>query len=696
MSCDFFSVYELGKPLLGRIFLPEECESPGGAPVVVLSERIWRRELAADPRILGTVLVLNRHPFTVVGIAPDNFPGRLKGDFWFPYTAAATFFMGKDYFRDADTPWLTLEGRVRARSSRRDAESELRVIAGRQDRLQRDRETTLTVTDGSMLSELAVETPRLLWMAPLVLGALTLVLLLAGINVTVLLLSRAADRRREIAVRLAVGVGRGRLLRLLLVESLILASIAGTIGAVVAYQMPVAFTRLFPEAPFSRLTPDWTVLAYLGGITLLAGVVAGLAPALEAFRVDLAATLKGQDRGLGSGTRRWRLRDLLIGAQVALSLVLLIGAGIFVHGEQRMAASDPGFETHHVLVVGLRPTRHYDGPEAGAFFEALERRLRAERRIRSVGFASEPPYAVIDEDVSQGTEVRLPSEQNGGGRHVAVTVVSSEYFAALGIPIQRGRGFNPAEDNGREQAHGAVVSESFARLYWPNDNPLGKVVVTEDGASLEVVGVARDTKTERLGVAGAVQLYRTGSPRSFSQLLLVRFDGDVASVANAVRQAVRAGDPDLLADPQTLQFMIGQTASIVWKVASMVLMLGALAVTLAVVGIFGVVSFTVRRRTKELGIRRALGASQSQIVRMVVATGLRPIGAGIAAGLALSAAGSLVLEQTLKAMPLPVEPRDPWAFIAVSALLAATAVAAMLGPALRGARSDPNEALRQE
>jgi predicted permease len=694
VTCNFFSLYGLERPTLGRLFRPEECSNAGSDPVVVLSEELWRSRFQADPQIVGTEIQLNRQRFTVVGVTPKHFSGQLRGPgIWVPYAMEPRFFGGRDFFRNDSIPWLTFEGRLKRGQTRAGAQAELAVIARQQDRLQTGRKTTIFVTNGSLVQEPA-QRVQMLWIAPLIMGALTLILLLACTNVTMLLLSRAVARQREIAIRLSLGAGRKRLLRMLLTESLILASVSGGISAWIATKVPGTMDKLIPGMPYYPLEPDMLVFAYLAGVTLLAGAIAGLAPAAESLRVDLMASLKGQEGLLGS--RRSRTRGFLVGAQVAMSLVLLVAAGLFVHAQFTTFRANPGFETRQVLIFAARtPIPPYTAASSAVFYREIERRLRELPGIRSVCFTSAPPFS-SDEGGGPTEEIRLPGQDKGAGLKALTNTVSAEFFDTLGIPIVHGHAFREGDVPRKGAISPIVVSEALARTLWPAQNPLGRVAQDIDGDPLQVVGVARDVKSQRLGMLDGPYLYRVRNARAYGDAILVRFHGDAAPIQSAVGNLLRNMDRDMLPRIVTLQSSLDKFLDSFWKLLEIVLFLGAVAIGLAVIGIYGVVAFSVSRRKREMGIRMALGATRGDIVASVIASGVRPILFGLFAGMLLSMMGAAALERALRATPLGIEVNNPVAYLVAAALLAVTALAAMLGPALRAARAEPLSALRQE
>jgi predicted permease len=694
VTCNFFSLYGLERPKLGRLFRPEDCEKPGSEAVVVLSEELWRNRFQADPQVLGTRVTLNRHSFTVVGVTPGRFSGQLRGPgLWVPYTMESVFYSGRDLFHNDSIPWLTLEGRLKPGQTRSRAQAELATIARQQERLLPGRKATVYVTNGSFVQEPA-QRVQMLWIGPLIMGVLTLVLLLACTNVTMLLLSRAAARQREIAIRLSLGAGRNRLLRMLLTESLILACVSGAISAWIATRVPGAMSKLIPGMPYYPLEPNMLVFAYLACITLIAGTIAGLTPAVESLRVDLAASIKGHEGLLGA--RRSRNRGFLVGAQVAMSLVLLVAAGLFLLAQFTTFRASPGFETRQVLILSARtPMPPYTAGSAAVFYRDLERRLQTIPGVRSVAFASAPPFS-SDEGGGPTEEIRLLGQAKSAGLKVFTSTVSAKFFATLDIPIVRGRGFVEGDVPRNGAISPIVVSEAFARTLWQARNPLGRIVQDSDGNALEIVGVARDVKSQRLGVMDGPFVYRVRDPRAYGDSVLMRFYGDAAPIQSAVHDLLREMDRDLLPRITTLQSSVDFYLDSFWKVLDMVLFLAGVALGLAIVGIHGVVAFSVSRRTREMGIRMALGATRRDIVVSVIASGVRPILLGLFLGTLVAISGAMALDQALRLTPFSIDVKNPVPYLAVALLLMTTALLAMLGPALRAAGSEPLSALRQE
>jgi predicted permease len=433
------------------------------------------------------------------------------------------------------------------------------------------------------------------------------------------------------------------------------------------------------------------VLGYLAAVTIAAGVLAGIAPAIESLKPNVSDSLHGREMLFGVATS-WRLRDVLVAAQIAMSLVLLVGAALFVRAELRMVSANPGYESDHVLLVvpriGVPP---HSRESAASFYQALASRVAALPGVRAATYSS----GFGGEEPSVGAEATNVIGQ-AASTTASVDAVSPQYFAALGIPILRGELFRQGREAGGVQP--IIVSQSLARALWPDRDPLGELVTTsgEPRRPLQVVGVARDIRSMTTVGAGERTLYRVRDSGSRGDALLVRFDGDERLTAGAIRDAIAALDPNAVAEPRTLTALRMERASKFLRIVTMVLFLGTVAVALAVIGIYGVVSFAVSRRVKEMGIRVALGATRVDIIRLVLSDGTKPIATGVAAGLGLALPASQALTRIFRSTPVQLDPRDPVAYTVVVILLTLTAVAAMVGPARRAASAEPCEALRQE
>ncbi len=688
VSCNFFQVDGLERATLGRLITPEDC-LPGQAPVALISEGIWRTRFASDPRISGQRIELNDRPIIVVGVVPNGTAGWTRPAWapataciWLPYTAAAFFEPLGDPFAEQHL-WLSLAGRLAPGFSRSQARSELSVLAQHQDRLHPGRDTAIETTDGSWIQELELSmTGRQLMLIGFFVGSFNLVLLICCANVATLLLARAAARRREIAVRLALGAPRIRLIRMLVTESLVLAAIAGTAGIYLAYFVPALLFQLVTgRSPDFPLLPDWRTFSYVAGVVLLTGILAGLAPALESVKGSITESLKG-DAGLFGAGRARRLESWLVSAQVAMSMVLLVGAALFAQAENRTLQANTGYQPQKVVVA---PLFLPSGTEAQAAMRlsALAERVRALPGARSVAFTEGIP---MFEHIT--VELRPPARPDAS-QPVDVYTASPAFFETFSIPLLRGREFGSGEMSS------VIVSERLARTFWPRQDPIGKVLELPAGR-FTVVGVARDVDPLRFGGSENPSVYRPRRLHRIRNVMSVRFDRGAAMGAAAIRSAIRETDPNMLGMARVMQDWIDQVTEELWNVVTLIVILGVVAMLLATTGICGTVSFAVSRRTRELGIRVALGAQRRDILREVVVAGTKPVAQGLLAGLWFSVAIAVGLRQSVSGSFIRLDTANPALYSGVALLLAFTALTAILGPAVRGARADPLNAVRCE
>jgi predicted permease len=693
VTSNFFSLYDLEQPLMGRLLEPEDCQAAN--PVVVLSEQLWRNRFASDPQIVGKVVHFNGQPVTVVGVTP-NFAGMVNNArAWFPYTLETYLKHGDNLMKPGEAAWLRVAGRLSPGFSHRDATTELRLLASYQDRLHPGRTTTLTVTDGSYIQEPGAGDGIMLVFA-VILGALIIFVLIVCVNVTTLLLARAAARRQEIAVRLALGAGRMRLVRMLLTETFLLAGLAGLPSFYLAYHIPGILDRLLSNqqsdisGTWYSLAPDWRVFGYLALVTILAGTMAGLQPALQSLKVNLSEMLKGRPGLPGGGRGSW-LYGLLIGAQVALSFFLLYGAGLFVGTAQKAASFEPGFETRQVLWTDLFMQSNAPGQRNwGAFHRALTERLAALPGVQSVTYSNRFPF----EDTRM-TEVQVPGQSM---RRVAINWVSSNYFTTLAVPIVSGRAIEEDDPPCVKAACSVVVSQQLAREFWPDDSPLGKTLRDPEGNSLEVVGVARDISSTRLGGLDDPMIYQPLNLNGAHPANpFVRFSGDGAALARAVRIIIRDLAPEIsIFRAVTIQGFREELMADLGRQTQLIVFLCAMAVILAVIGIYGVVAFAVSQRTREMGIRLALGAQKKDIYRAVLGSSGRPVAVGLLIGLALTVAAFSTLSPLLRDVRFTVNVHNPLDYAMTAVVLAGVAFAAMLVPARRATLLDPAVTVRDE
>jgi predicted permease len=693
VTCNYFSV--LGRsPRVGRAFTESEClmgGSGGSSAVVVLSESAWRSKFGADPSIVGATIILNRHPFTVVGIGPSGFAGTflLAADFWAPLSSQPALLPQVDW-HDSNLSWLCLLGRLNPGVSAIQAQAELQVIAHRIDTTQPGRRTTMRADTASMISEPRVR-KNLLYGSTVVMAGVSLILLIACANVANLLLARGSHRSRELAIRLSVGASRGRIVRQLLTESLLISLAGGALGVLIAH---VTFGGFYnwvrahlpmSVPPFAiDLSIDWRIWTYAFLVSIATGVAFGLVPALESTKLDIASGVKDEFRASGKRTRRV-LRSALVGGQVAVSLILCVAAGLLGRGLIAAQQMDPGFTTKNVFAASLDLRRDgYTPSRATVFYDELIHKLQSENSMQAVSLAWAAPLA-------GGRYSNLASvEGRAEPIHVTFNEVAPSFFRLLNIPIVRGRAFLDSELD--ENHPVMVVSESTARRLWPGVDPIGKWIRLGDRTTLwRIVGVAKDVYTSSLTDRDDIFLYRTLDRNELNMSILVR-GRSTADGERALRAAIHGLDPRLYFEIKTID-----QYSETWRFPGKMLTifsaaLGVLGLLLASSGVYGVVNYDVSRRIPELGVRMTLGAKPADVLRLVAVQSLRPVFLGCLVGVALAAAVTRVMSKLL----FGVSPLDPLTFAAVSFLLLLAAAIASYAPARRAARIDPMTALRQE
>ena len=679
VSCNFFAVEGVARPKLGRLFVEDDCRAPGQAPVAILSESTWRSRFASDPAIIGRVIQISNRSVPVVGVVAANTSGWMVGpaiSVWIPYTAEPYLNPTLNLFQQDQRFWLGLAGRIAPGYSRAAVRAELTRLVEVQDRMEPGRLSRIETTDGSWMEwiELFADA-RIVLLSSFFFGAFNLILLIACANVAALLLSRAARRNREIAVRLSFGASSHRVVRMLITESVVLAVVAGALSWIVVNRLPEPLARyIIVRSPDFALVPDWRVLAWTSVLVLATGVLAGSAPAMEAFKIDLLNSLKGFGGLFGGPAGTKRVLGYLVSAQVALSMVLLVGAGLLSQAENRNLHGDPGYDSRHIVVVLFRrPVR----------LSPITDRILSLPGVRSVAFSSGIPLFGPDT-----VEVR-PPDRPDALQPVALFTASPQFFQTMGIPLIEGREFAPTDKN-----TAAIVSETLAWLFWGDRSPIGRQVTLPGRTVLTVVGVAKDIQPLRFGGTDNPPLYRSIPANAAGNVMAVHFDSRLNRPAVSIRAAIRDIEPDLPATIRLMQHWIDEVSTEIWNFVSLILLLGILATILSAGGIYGTVSFVVNQRTREFGIRAALGARRLDIVRSVYFSGGRPVVHGLLVGLWLSVATAAALSKTLDTGPLRIDSSDPLLYVAAVLLLAAAAIAAMFLPARQGANSDPMQALR--
>lgn len=698
VTCNYFHVFGIDRPFMGRFFASGDCGRGSAAQVAVLSEALWKDEFGGNPRIVGETIHLNGSPFQVIGIVSANAANFLPGALFVPYMSEPLLDGGRDLLDNPDLPWLNVAGRLRAGFTRADAQSELATIMSQQDRAYAHRQTTvlnrktsLVLTNGSYVQNPAIR-DRVVALMALVLGPLSLILLLACCNVTMLFLSRTVTRRGEIAVRLALGAGRGKLARMLLAESLMMTAIGGAFSVILVYRIPLLIMNTIDarQAGFVMLLhPNWRVFGYMAILVVAATVVSSLMPIRAAWKLDLLTALKGRE---GSVTVRSKTTSGLIVVQIALGFVLVCAAVMFGRLPSLITEMNPGFDMRHTMgvpvAVDTSPANH---ARALAFERILEARIRAVPGVRSLGYASLRTFRP-----APPAEIRLPGQAVGQGKPASIDDVSSSFFSTFGIPLLRGRTFNSADVTSSTADSVAVVSQAFAKEFWPAGDALGKSIVAPDNRRLVVIGVAADTESETFGVTDGPRLYTLRDPSAVGGSLYVGLAGDPKAIENAVRDTVKALDRTQIIAPETIWEALEDDAAQMRSLAGIILMMASIGVLMAVVGVYGVLSFAVSQRAREFGIKMVLGADRGAIFRFVTLQAIRNTVFGLICGAALAGPAVWLLNHLLNGSPLPLRGLNIFVFGMSALLLAAVTLAATWLPALRAMRVDPMQALRTE
>ncbi len=701
------------RPFLGRTFGPEEDREGADQPVAVLSYGFWQRHFGGDPSVLGQTIRLNGTHYSILGVLPTEFTGTVSGfspELWVPTVRVSEIDpMGMQDV--AGTPatdnrriergmrWMFITARLKDGISIDQAQTQMATLAARlaeeYPETNEDIGVALVPSSGVRLHPYLDRT--ITPMAALLLGVVGIVLLIACANVANMLLARATTRRREIAVRLAIGASRGRLIRQLLVESLLLSGLGGIFGLLLSVWTTRFLEAFRPPIPISitvDLGIDIRVLLFTVLASLLTGLVFGLVPALQASRTDLVSSLKEAifDR---KASGRFSLGNLLVVGQVALSLILLIAAGLMVRGLAAAKDTDLGFVPDQLGVVSLNLGMNgYEDPDAKVFYERSRERIRALPGVESVTEATRLPLGLdinMNEIWVDGHNL-TPDEDSP---YLAdVSFIGEDYFQTFGIPLLEGRDFGPSDNEDGPSV--VVVNEAFAKMFWPNESAVGKRLRrrTMDGPISEIVGVSRNYKVRSVGEDARPYLhyYREQRFNPYGSIVF-RTQGDPAVLLETVRRELLAMDPDLLI--MESDTMVGRMAFALFLVRSGSQLFSGfsiLSVLLAAVGLYGLVAYWVSQRTREIGIRMALGADGGSVLGLVVKRGMTLAIVGMAVGLTGAFAGSRLLESFLYG----VRPWDPLTFIVSSVVLLGVAFLANAIPARRASRVDPLIALRYE
>ena len=702
VSASYFDLLGL-RPAAGRFFLPDEDAKLGGNNVAVLSYSLWTNKFGASPSIVGQVLTLNAMPYTVIGVAPHGFKGTFTflnaEEVWIPVSMYPQVLAGffKDNFNDRRFLATTVYGRLRDGVGLSGAEASLKTVAaGLESAFPKDnagRSVALTP-----LAEAAVganNRGQLTLAGGLMMGIVGLVLLIACVNLANLLLAQAAGREKEIGVRAAMGASRGRMIQQLLTESVVLALISALVGLAIAYggrSVLWSFRPPFIANSDLDLGFDSHVLLFTLGVALLTALLIGVAPALKAASPNLTEVLKIGGRGNTVGWASSPFRSLLVVAEIALALVALIGAGLFIRSMQNAQRIDPGFESAKLFMFNFDlGALHYDEGRGQQFFRAAIERAQATPGVEAATIADAPPLlggfarTIFPEGQDEASGYR--------GTLTQLNDVAPNFFKTVRIPLVAGREFTDSDRATTRPV--AIANEAMAKHFWPNENAIGKRFhFFGDPTLREIVGVVRNTVVNNIGEEpqplAYLPLTQNYSPAATMQ---VRTSGRPEALISAVRSQVQSLDTNLaLTNVQTIGELLGQGLWAPRMGAALLAVFGGLALILAVIGVYGVLSYSVNQQTREIGIRMAMGAQGNRVLRLVVGQGMRLAGAGLVAGLIIAFAAMRLLGSLL----FGVSAYDPLTFGSVALILAAAAATACYIPARRATRVDPIIALRYE
>jgi predicted permease len=695
-SANFFSVFGTA-PERGRLFIPAD-EQAGHAPVVVISHALWQKRFGGDGSLVGKPITLDGVSYTVVGIAPAGFQYPDKTDVWVPpFRLAPVVSERMDPTQVRGFGMLAAVALLRPGVSLNQAKSEMETITARLRQQFPDTNNRRFNRVVSLHTHLVGETGAMLW---LLLGAVSFVLLIACANVANLLLASAATRQKEMAIRTALGASRFRVMRQLLTESLILAFAGGAMGLLLAIWGVALITKLLPQ-DFPRLTEinlDWRVLAFTLLASVLTGILFGLAPALQISKTDVQESLKESGRGSSSSRRHNRLRNLLIVGEVALSVVLLVGAGLLFRSFLQLQAVNTGFTPQQVLTVRLSPagSKYRLDADYIAFYSQVIQRVSAVPGVESVGAINTLP---LDKGPTAGFRIEgrppLTIDKWPGGNY---RTVSTDYFHTMNIPVVQGRAFTERDTETTPLV--IMINQALANRDFPNENPVGKRInlgnLDPKGQPVwwEIVGVAANVRSLELREEAVPEFYLSALQDSFSNMfVVVRTSVEPASVAASVRRAAAEVDKSAaVSDVKTMDHIVNDSVTQPRFNLFLLGLFSGIALLLSAAGIYGVTAYSVTQRTHEFGIRIALGAQVGDVLRMILRQGMLLISVGIAIGLV----AAFAMTRLLRTLLFGVTVTDPLTFVAITLLLTLVALLACYIPARRATKVDPLVALRYE
>ena len=704
VSANYFDVTQV-KPIMGRSFLPDEDKTVGSGAVVVLGHGFWQRRMAADPNIVGKTVRLNNRAYEVIGVAPDYFMGTkfaLAMDFWVPISMAEDLRRNPDILKSRDNHWMNVIGRLKPGVSVERASAEMSAIASRLNQSYPDERASNTqITVMNEVDGRWVEMGNTFKSGGAIAMAIVgLILLIACANVANLMLARAAARRKEIGIRLALGASRARLIRQLLTESLLLSIIGGGLGLLLALWVTDLMEGFVPILEYTIVSNffalDSSALVFTIAITLGTGLVFGLAPAWQASNPDVVPVLKGDPEAARKGKRKgFTLRNTLVVAQVALSLVVLVCGGLFIKSFRMAQTMDPGFDNPNGLIVSVSPQlAGYDQEQARNFYKQLVDRVSHVPGVDAVSLTRTLPLG--DSSNYNGPILKEGETlaRGSAGRNIMTNVIAPGYFGAMQIPILEGRDFDDRDQLKNQRV--VIVNQRMAETLWPGESAIGKRIFigSDSRTGLEVVGVVKTGRYRNLAEdPKPFFYYALSQSRPSTMAMVIRPSIDPRNLVGAIRKEVQA--PDRSVPVFGVKTMDEHKTYSLWApnmAASFSLAFGVVAILLSAVGLYSVMAYIVSQRTREVGIRMALGANRADVMKMIARQGMKLAAIGISIGLVLA----LALAQVLSSLLIGIGGYDVTTFLLVPVLLAIVAFVASYLPARRATKVDPLVALRYE